>query len=404
VDDAGSAEDGYAASVQRLLHLLRIHVGMDVAWTSEFVGSEQVFRFVDAAAGKAGPEPGTALPLSSAYCTNVLAGSMPSVIPDSHTDPMAALLPITFELRIGAYLGVPMAAPDGTVGGMLCVISSDSLPHLSERELTSARLIADVIADLHTRALGTVEANRRRAELHAEVAAICAGRGRRAVLQPVVDLTTGDALAGEGLTRFASERRTPAEWFSVAGTVGLRRELEVGAAEAIIDLLDAPEGPPNVSINLSPDVIAAGDLDQLLARADAHRVIVEITEHAPVGSYDDLHAALGPHRASGLRIAVDDAGAGYASMTHVLRLRPDFIKIDMSLVRGIDCDEVRRALVAAMTGFGRDTGAAVIAEGVETSGELGALGAIGVRYAQGFLFGQPTERPRWTGHPVPQPV
>ena len=156
---ASSAEDAYGPSVQRLLHLLRIHSAMEVAWTSELVGAEQVFRFVDVAPGKTGPTPGSAAPLSSAYCASVLAGTMPAMIPDSRVDATAALLDITFELQIGAYLGVPLTAPDGSVEGMLCAISSAPTPALGERDLVSARLIADLIEDLHRRALGSRKPN-----------------------------------------------------------------------------------------------------------------------------------------------------------------------------------------------------------------------------------------------------
>ena len=216
-----------------------------------------------------------------------------------------------------------------------------------------------------------------------------------------MDIATGDAVAAEGLTRFASTDRTPAEWFAAADTVGLRKDPETCTAKAILATLDESSPPPVISVNLSPDIVASGRLCDLVADVDPARVIVEITEHAPVDSYDELHRVLDPFRSSGLRLAVDDAGAGYASMTHVLRLRPDFIKVDMSLIRGLDADPVRQSLVAAMTSFAAETGASIIAEGVETQSELAALVDLGIPYVQGYLYGQPSEQPRWTGYPVP---
>lgn len=398
LSDAATPEDAYAPSVQRLLHLLRVHLDMDVAWTSEFVGAEQVFRFVDTAPGAVGPEPGVGLPLSGAYCAYVLAGKMPSLIPDARSDPTAALLDVTFDLSIGAYVGVPLAAPDGAVGGMLCAVSRRALPALDERDLVSARLMAELIDDLHRRALGSSEVARRRAMLLEEVEQVCAGHGRRAVLQPIVDVRTGDALAAEGLTRFTPTVRTPAEWFAVSDTVGLRRRLELVTAHAVLATLGGSDPPPAISVNLSPDLVADGCLDEILTGVDLSRVIVEVTEHARVASYDALHSRLEPYRAGGLRLAVDDAGAGYSSLTHVLLLRPDIIKIDMSLIRDIDTDQVRRSLVTAVASFARDTGAEVVAEGVETPSELEAIAATGVHYAQGYLFGQPTEHPSWSGY------
>ena len=148
-----------------------------------------------------------------------------------------------------------------------------------------------------------------------------------------------------------------------------------------------------ISVNLSPEVLLDGALDELLAGHDPTSVIVEVSEHAPVSSYEDLEQALARHRARGLRLAVDDVAAGYASLRHVVRLRPDVVKIDMSLVRDIDADAVRQSLVAAIAAVGRRLRATVVAEGVETHAELAALRGLGVEQGQGYLFGRPSERP-----------
>lgn len=379
--------DGEAGVVQRLLHLLRRTVGMEVAFTSEFLGPTQVLRFVDVAPGLPGPAPGTELPLSGAYCARVLTGAMPPFIPDTRLDPEAVLLPVTQDLHLGAYLGVPLVGPDGAVEGMVCATSTTPRPELSGDDVATARLITDVIQDVHRRALSTSAAQRRRRALLDEVVDLCHGRGRHVVLQPVVELGTGREVAVEALTRFDDTSRNPAQWFATASALGLGHDLELAAAASA---LAATGGAPSVSVNLSPEVIVDGALDRLLADADPRAVVVEVTEHAPVGSYPDLARALAAHRARGLRVAVDDVGAGYASMTHVVRMHPDIIKIDLSLVRGIDHDPVRQSLVEALTAFGRRLGADVIAEGVETEAERDALVALGVTYAQGFLFGPPT--------------
>ncbi|RZS77928.1 diguanylate cyclase (GGDEF)-like protein [Motilibacter rhizosphaerae] len=399
---AEEGDEGYAGSVLRLLRLLRLQVGMDVAWTSEFVGSEQVFRFVDAARGALAPTPGTGLPLAGAYCTSVLNGTMPALIPDARADPQGALLPVTFELRIGSYLGVPLQDPDGSTRGMLCAIGAAPAPDLGSDDLNSARLIAEVLEDMHYRALHEAEEMRLHEDLRDQVAALCDGEGRTAVLQPIVDLRTGEIVAAEGLTRFRGSERGPAQWFAAAASVGMTGRLEVATGRAALLFLDPPISAPVVTVNMSPSVVTDGGLDVLLDGCDPARVVLEITEHAPVTSYEDLHEVLAPFRARGMRIAVDDAGAGYASMRHVLRLRPDLIKIDMSLVRGIDDDPVRRALVGALHDFAVSSGATTIAEGVETGDELRALAGLGVVLVQGFLFGEPAptipvlEPGRWT--------
>lgn len=382
------APDGEERTVQRMLHLLRRTLGMEVAWTSEFLGSHQVLRFVDVAPGLEGPAPGTELPLSGAYCARVLAGAMPALIPDTRLDPEAVLLPVTRDLRIGAYVGVPLVDPDGAVEGMVCAVSSAPQPELSADDVATARLVADVIQDVHRRALSRSAAQRRRRALREEVLDLCRGRGRHVVVQPVVELATGTEVALEALTRFDDTTRSPAQWFATAAALGLGHELEVAAAASALE--QVADGTRPVAVNLSPGVVLAGGLDDLLARVDPRDVVVEVTEHAPVDSYAELDRVLEPHRVRGLRVAVDDVGAGYASMTHVVRMHPDIVKIDMSLVRGIDGDAVRQALVQALAGFGRRLRAVVVAEGVETEAERDTLVALGVRYAQGFLFGVPT--------------
>ena len=118
--------------------------------------------------------------------------------------------------------------------------------------------------------------------------------------------------------------------------------------------------------------------------------MLEITEHAHVDDYDQLLGALQPLRQAGVRVAVDDAGAGYASLQHILQLKPDLIKLDMALTRNIDADRPRRALASALIGFAQETGSRIIAEGVETAGELAVLRDLGVEKAHGFFLGRPT--------------
>jgi EAL domain-containing protein (putative c-di-GMP-specific phosphodiesterase class I) len=122
----------------------------------------------------------------------------------------------------------------------------------------------------------------------------------------------------------------------------------------------------------------------------AEQIVLEITEHAHVKDYDHLLLALQPYRSRGIRLAVDDAGAGYSSLQHILQIRPDFIKLDAALTRHIDLDPARKALALALVAFARDTGSWIVAEGVETSSELKTLRSIGIDRAQGYFLGRPT--------------
>src|SRR5690606_32633258 len=126
--------------------------------------------------------------------------------------------------------------------------------------------------------------------------------------------------------------------------------------------------------------VLSGRLGEVLVGAPLPRLVLELTEHDPVTDYTALERALRPWRAAGMRLAVDDAGAGYASFTHVLRLRPELIKLDTGLVRDIHVDAPRQALARAVVGYAHDMGVDVVAEGIETAAELHTLAALGARY------------------------
>ena len=213
----------------------------------------------------------------------------------------------------------------------------------------------------------------------------------RPVFQPIRAVDTGEIMAVEALTRFtARPQRRPELWFEEANAVGLGNELElatfVTAVEATRPL------PPTValSLNLSPVTLLDRRLLDYLDTVDHPRpLILELTEHVEVDDYAALQRVTAQLRSRGIRIAVDDAGAGFASLRHVIRLGPDVIKLDLTLTRDIHRDPVRRALAASLADFARRTGTTLVAEGVEQQAELDALRELGVDAAQGYLLGRP---------------
>jgi diguanylate cyclase (GGDEF)-like protein len=209
------------------------------------------------------------------------------------------------------------------------------------------------------------------------------------VFQPIVDLRSGDLIGLEALTRFSgTPYRTPDVWFAEAADVGLGEELELAAARrAIRAARDLPAGP-YVALNLSPSTFVSERTQALLAEAPGD-VVIEITEHAPIANYDQLDAVRRSLRDRGGRLAVDDAGAGFASLRHILRLSPDIIKLDISLTRDVHLDPRRRALAAAMITFAEELGAIIVAEGIENELELTALRSLGVPDGQGYFLGRP---------------
>ena len=213
-------------------------------------------------------------------------------------------------------------------------------------------------------------------------------------LQPIYDLDSYQAVAVEALARFRGPpRRGPDRWFAEAAEVGLELELELAAcAKALTELAGLTPGV-DMTVNGSPATVTSPDFLALVADADPERTIVEITEHAPISDYDNFAASLIELRQLGVRVAVDDAGAGFASLRHILRLAPQFIKLDRSLIDGISADRSQQALAASLITFAERTGAMIIAEGIEQEAEMDALRELGVSYGQGYLLARPAPPP-----------
>jgi len=214
------------------------------------------------------------------------------------------------------------------------------------------------------------------------------------VYQPIVDLRDGAMAGVEALARFDLEPiRDPDLWFAEAAAAGLSVELELAAIRlALADLHRIP-ADAYLSINMSPGTAASPRFAEVLEPYAAERIILEVTEHAPVEDYDRLKEALREMRRMGVRLAVDDAGAGFASLRHILQLDPDFIKVDMSLTQNIDRERAKRALAAGLISFASEIDAWIVAEGIETETEVEALRGLGVVYGQGLYLAAPGQIP-----------
>jgi EAL domain-containing protein (putative c-di-GMP-specific phosphodiesterase class I) len=172
--------------------------------------------------------------------------------------------------------------------------------------------------------------------------------------------------------------------------MGVGVELEVvSAKKALAALSQLPAGIA-MCVNAGPEAMGSDEVRQLVAACDSRRVVMELTEQVRVDDYPRLSHALKQLRLMGVRLAIDDTGAGFASLAHILKLAPDLIKLDRELTCGIDHDPVRSALAAALVSFASRTGAEIIAEGIETASELDVLRGLGIRYGQGFFLCRPT--------------
>jgi EAL domain-containing protein (putative c-di-GMP-specific phosphodiesterase class I) len=211
------------------------------------------------------------------------------------------------------------------------------------------------------------------------------------VYQPVAEVHSGFVVGVEALARFPGEpARSPDVWFAEADRVGLGVDLQLLAIQQALPALERLPREVFLAVNLTPAVILDPARRLLQMTGDVlDRLVLELTEQVPVEDYDVLNAAIAPLRERGACLAVDDTGAGYAGLRHLVALAPEVVKLDLSLTRGIDHDPPRRALASALVTFGRDTGARIVAEGVETAAEFEALRALEVPLAQGYLIGRP---------------
>jgi EAL domain-containing protein (putative c-di-GMP-specific phosphodiesterase class I) len=380
----GSSPNGV---INRALQAVRAHLGLQVAYVSEFVGNDSVFRVVDAPGLEHLAKAGDVHSLDDIYCRHILEGRLPELIADTANEPVAMALPITAAVPIGAHVSVPIRLASGDIYGMFCCLGPQADPSLNARDLGMMRAFADLAAFEIEREMNST---RIAGEHRAQVEDAIAGERLHILYQPIFSLSSGTPAGFEALARFPVEPiRSPDRWFAQAAATGLGSELELLAIRlALRGLPDLPAGS-YLSVNAGPAVAASHELLDTLAPYDLDRIVLEITEHERIVDVEALLRQLAPLRARGLRVAVDDAGSGYSGLQQVVQLRPDLIKLDRFLIDGIQNDPGRRALAAALMMFARETHSKLVAEGVEKDEELAVLQALGVDLIQGYLLGRP---------------
>lgn len=385
--------------LEHLVELAHRQLGLDVVYVAEVAAKRPACRAVAGDAASFGLAAGELPAGQQTFCEALLAGEIPSAVADASDEPRFAELSRSAPGRPAAFVGVPIRLSDGTLYGVLCGLSCYPDLTLGSRDVQLMAIFADLMAP-------ELEEQRRLERLHADLSELIDGERIDIVCQPIVELAGGTCLGLEALSRFSDPFGRPDEVFAAAQTVGLGLELERLAVREAWPLLELLGPRQFLTINLSPKALV-----QLAWRAQQRSslplpsLVVEITEHAVVDHYAELRQVLEPLRRRGLRVAIDDVGAGYASLHHVVELQPDFIKMDMSLVQGLAGDRARRVAAKAFVVLAHDLGATIIAEGVESAGDLATLREIGVQAAQGYLLGRPSADPadltRWTAAAPP---
>jgi len=222
------------------------------------------------------------------------------------------------------------------------------------------------------------------------LARFIAGDGLSMAVQPIVDVRTGSVHAYEALARFAGSTEGPLHWFAMAAALGERDALERACLRAALGLFGRRPAGVSLSVNLSaPVLLDPLTLGMLYEQRDLDGLIIEITEETLVRSDLQLSNAIAPLRERGARLAVDDMGAGYSGLRQITTVHPSYLKLDRSLISGIDHDQDRAALVGALVGYAKQVSSLIVAEGIEHSAELRLLGELDVPLAQGFYTGRP---------------
>jgi EAL domain-containing protein (putative c-di-GMP-specific phosphodiesterase class I) len=389
--------------IAELLRTARRSLHMSVAFLSRMDGTTQTLEVVDTRVPLLVQEKNKQVQETS-FCQAILDGRLPAVIDDVKRYPVAMALPSARIPRIRSYVSTPVTLSDGTLYGTFCAFGFTSDKELTGRDEALMKVLASAASVIIEPEL---REQQRRDDIDGRLDPLVAAGGPSVLLQPIVDLATGVRVGAEALSRFPREwGKGPDVVFEEAHSIGRGHEVELLALRGAAAHLDRVGG--YVAMNVSPQTLLTPAFSALLTELPLDRILLELSEHDPVEDYDALTTTLVPFRAAGMRLAIDDVGAGFSSLRHIVVTDPDVIKMDRSIVSGLHVDPVLSKLVEALVVFGHGCGVKVVAEGIETADEAARLRDLGVDLGQGWYFGRPGPPEALTpvapARPVPQPV
>jgi EAL domain-containing protein (putative c-di-GMP-specific phosphodiesterase class I) len=296
-------------------------------------------------------------------------------------------------MRVCEFAGAAVAASIQTATAARAVVEAMDTPmRIAARggEVSSrcgdAQRVTEFLADV-TRP-GAVAALRTRQR----VRAVLVDGHLSCALQPVVDLEKGLLVGAEALARFSNlPRRGPDVWFAEAHAVGLGLELEALAIRRALQTLESMPALPRIGINVTPAMLISGDVMELLDGHPGDRITIELTEHLAIDDYPRARRVVDELRATGIKLAIDDVGTGYSSLRHIVELGPDRIKLDRAFVAGVESNSIWGQMAEALVQVASGTGAALVAEGIETARQLEIAREIGIHYGQGYFIARPCE-------------
>ncbi|GAA6146815.1 sensor domain-containing phosphodiesterase [Thalassolituus maritimus] len=386
-DQTPQSAETLKTAISSLIRSVRNRLDMEVGFLSEFSEDKRVFRFVDCARDANLVSEDSCGPLKDSFCEMIADGRLKQLVQDTEASGETELVPEFTTIPVKSHVSVPVTLSDGHTFGTFCIFSREVKPELNRRSLMLVRVFADVIAALIEDARKCGEENRLRQQ------AILDLLDRDELLlhaQPICGLENKKVVGFELLARLSTDLDlSPAQLFIDADRLGLSAAIGLRVIEKSREALATLPDDVYVSVNVTPAFLEQCDISAMYTAEESSRIMLELTEHDEIADYDKLNERLAPLREAGMRLAIDDAGAGYASMRHILLLRPDMLKLDMSLIRDIDQDRDKQSLVAALRGFAEVQGYKVVAEGIETKEELAELEMLAVGCGQGYLLSRP---------------
>lgn len=355
-------------SLLSLLRTARTKLRMEVGFISRFDGDMRTFYLVDSAPGVDIVRSGGSDYRGESLCQRVVDGRAPQLIGDAQQTSGASDLTAVKLVPVGAHISVPIVFSDGSVFGTFCVFSRYSIPELNYRSLAMCRVFADAIATMieEAEALPQYESEHR-IQLKSEVTELITTHGLKYVRVPLVNLNTGKQEGTElipSLVRATDNIASPLLLVHQAVRLGLANLIGVNLIEQLLAELSASPHERHVVVNVTPEFLAEFNFTAWLNNDLCGRIVFEISEHDRVASYHELKRILQPLRQSGIRLSIDNAGAGFASMQHILQLQPEFVKLDSGLTCGIASDTGQQAMLQALLLFSRSQGSTLVADGI----------------------------------------
>jgi EAL domain-containing protein (putative c-di-GMP-specific phosphodiesterase class I) len=382
-----SQEKTNAQTIIRALKTVHDHLKMDVVFITAFNDAHSVVRKVYAPNKEGFVTVNQVHSSDDKPCLDILVDKTPTFLPEVSSGRKPLSLPFSESQHVGCVLAVPIVLTDGRTYGMLCGLRIFPHPDLRKSDLEVMDAFAGIIAQrISSIVLAAEEVTRKRTEIRAVIK-----QGQFAqVFQPVWNLEERRVTGYECLTRFnPTPYRTPDKWFNFAHDVGVGNELEIATIKGAMAQLSELRGDLLIGLNISPTTLMCAQFSDVMEQIDPSRVVLEITEHQPIEDIDALLNVVAPYRMAGLQLAIDDVGARYAGMQMIVGIKPDIMKLDMSLIRDIDAEPAKRALARAMVSLASELGAKVVAEGIETQQELRTVMELGIERGQGYLLGRP---------------